>query len=46
MLPDESILFTDPRYQIQAAQESTCKVRIAKGPLVLDVLAALEQGSA
>ena len=30
MLPGKNILFTDPRYQIQAAQESTCQVRIVK----------------
>jgi Xaa-Pro aminopeptidase len=38
ILDGESILFTDPRYQIQAAQESTCRVRISKGPLVNDLL--------
>src|SRR3954454_15041225 len=43
MLPDQAILFTDPRYQIRAARESTCKVRIAKGPLLLDVVAAIER---
>ena len=43
VLPGQSILFTDPRYQIQAAQEASCKVRIAKGPLVLDVLATLRK---
>lgn len=41
ILPGRSTLFTDPRYRIQAAQESTCKIRIAKGPLVLDLLATL-----
>ncbi len=34
-------LFTDSRYQIQAAQESSCRVRIAKGPVLMDVLAAI-----
>jgi Xaa-Pro aminopeptidase len=43
ILPGRSILFTDPRYQIQAAQESTCKIRIARGPLVVDVLATLSK---
>jgi len=43
ILPGRSILFTDPRYRIQAAQESTCKIRIAKGPLVLDLLATLSK---
>ncbi|MEO8595299.1 MAG: Xaa-Pro peptidase family protein [Candidatus Solibacter sp.] len=41
ILPEQSILFTDPRYTIQAAQESTCKIRIAKGPLVKEVMAAI-----
>jgi Xaa-Pro aminopeptidase len=41
VLPGRSILFTDPRYQIQAAQECTCKIRISKGPLVKDLLATL-----
>jgi len=43
ILPGKSILFTDPRYEIQAAQESTCQVRIGKGPLVDDVLAAIRR---
>src|SRR5215471_4426670 len=34
VLPGKSILFTDPRYEIQAAEESTCTVRIVKGPLM------------
>ena len=37
----KSILFTDPRYTIQAGRESTCDVRIAKGPLLVEVVAAL-----
>ena len=41
LLPDRSILFTDPRYAIQARQEVTCEVRISKGPLVMDVVAAI-----
>jgi Xaa-Pro aminopeptidase len=41
VLPGKSILFTDPRYTIQAGQECTCQVRIAKGALVLDVAAAI-----
>jgi Xaa-Pro aminopeptidase len=28
-----AVLFTDPRYRIQAAQETGCKVRVAKGLL-------------
>lgn len=30
----EATLFTDPRYQIQAAQETTCRVRVVRGPLM------------
>ncbi|HEY1336102.1 MAG TPA: Xaa-Pro peptidase family protein [Bryobacteraceae bacterium] len=43
VLPKRAILFTDPRYTIQARQEVTCEVRIAKGPLVVDVLAAIRR---
>ena len=43
---DRSILFTDPRYTIQASQESTCTVRIAKGPLVADVIASFGKARA
>src|SRR5436190_13960473 len=41
--PEKTILFTDPRFQIQAAEEAACQVRIAKGPLVLDVLATIKR---
>jgi Xaa-Pro aminopeptidase len=41
LLPGKAILFTDPRYQIQAAQEVTCQVHISKGPLVPDVIASI-----
>jgi Xaa-Pro aminopeptidase len=43
MLPGKSILFTDPRYEIQAAQESTSTIRIGKGPLTDNVLAAIRR---
>jgi Xaa-Pro aminopeptidase len=43
ILPGRSILFTDPRYEIQAAQESTCQVRIGKGSLMEGVLAAIKR---
>src|SRR4029077_8800835 len=43
MLPGKSILFTDPRYHTQAPQETTCQVKIAKGPLVVDVMAAVKR---
>jgi Xaa-Pro aminopeptidase len=41
--PEKTILFTDPRFQIQAAQEVSCHVRIAKGALVLEVLATIKR---
>jgi Xaa-Pro aminopeptidase len=34
---DRNVLFTDPRYQTQAAQESDCDVKIGKGPLFKEV---------
>ena len=34
---DRALLFTDPRYQTQAPQESDCEVKIAKGPLIAEV---------
>ena len=34
VLPDKAILFTDPRYTIQAGQEATCQVRISAGSAV------------
>jgi Xaa-Pro aminopeptidase len=37
MTPDRALLFTDPRYQTQAPQESDCEVKISKGPLTKDV---------
>jgi Xaa-Pro aminopeptidase len=41
--PGAAILFTDPRYSIQAAEETACSVRIAKGPLVGEVAAAIRK---
>jgi Xaa-Pro aminopeptidase len=32
-----AVLFTDPRYQTQAPLESDCDVKIAKGPLLVEV---------
>ena len=43
VLADRAILFTDPRYQIQARQETRCEVRIAKGPLTAAVLSAISR---
>ena len=37
----QTTLFTDPRYTLQAGQETDCPVRIAKGPLVDDLASAL-----
>jgi Xaa-Pro aminopeptidase len=31
--PDGAVLFTDPRYEIQAAQETDCRVKVARGSL-------------
>lgn len=41
VMPEKSLLFTDPRYTIQASQESTCQVKISKGPLVTDIVLAI-----
>ena len=41
LTPERSILFTDPRYRIQSAQEATCEIRIVKGPLAIAVHAAI-----
>lgn len=41
--PGKTILFTDPRFEIQAAQECSCSLRIAKGALTLDIVAAIKR---
>ena len=41
VLPGQTILFTDPRYEIQAAQETACELRIAKGAMTVEVAGAL-----
>lgn len=43
LLKDRAVLFTDPRFEIQSAEETTCQVRISKGPLVLDLTAAIKR---
>jgi len=43
MLPGGAVFFTDPRYQIQAAQEVGFPVRVATGPLLLQVAALLRR---
>jgi Xaa-Pro aminopeptidase len=34
LTPESTTLFTDPRYTIQASEESSAKVVVAKGPLI------------
>jgi len=41
LTPQRSILFTDPRYRIQSALETTCEVRIVKGPLAVAIGTAI-----
>jgi Xaa-Pro aminopeptidase len=38
---DRAVLFTDPRYDIQARQEAGCDVQIVKGPLTQAVSTAI-----
>ncbi|MGO9231530.1 MAG: M24 family metallopeptidase [Bryobacteraceae bacterium] len=45
-LPGKAVLFTDPRYAIQAAQQVSCRVKICKGPLVDGVAAAVRKQGA
>jgi len=37
LIRERALLFTDPRYQTQAAQESDCEIKIVKGPLNKEV---------
>jgi Xaa-Pro aminopeptidase len=49
VLPGRSILFTDPRFEIQSAQETAqarCRIKISRGPLMLDVAAAVKRAGA
>ncbi len=43
LTPDRAILFTDPRYTMQAASETACRVRIAKGVLVNAIAGAIRR---
>lgn len=46
ILPGKAVLFTDPRFEIQAALETGsagCQIRISRGPLLVDVLAAIRR---
>ena len=36
-------LFTDPRFEIQAKHEVACRTKISRGPLAVDVLAAIQR---
>ncbi len=45
MAGGEAVLFTDPRYQFQAAQETGCKVRVARGPLLPRLMALARRKS-
>ena len=38
-----TVLFTDPRFEIQAKHEVACRTTISKGPLAADVLAAIRR---
>jgi Xaa-Pro aminopeptidase len=37
LTPERVLLFTDPRYETQAAQESDCEAKVAKGPLAKEI---------
>jgi Xaa-Pro aminopeptidase len=41
VLPDRTILFTDPRYTIQSQQESSCQIKISKRAISADILATI-----
>jgi Xaa-Pro aminopeptidase len=44
--PGRATLFTDPRFEIQSAQETAgtgCRLKISRGPLLVDVAAAIRR---
>ncbi|MEO8131960.1 MAG: Xaa-Pro peptidase family protein, partial [Bryobacteraceae bacterium] len=43
VIPSETHFFTDPRYAIEASQTITCKLHIAKRPLIEDVAAIIQR---
>jgi len=43
LFPNEAILFTDPRYKMQSAQEVDCPVRICSGPILPVVLSIIQR---
>src|SRR5580704_2554111 len=42
----QAILFTDPRYTVQAQQQANCRVRIAKGPLTKSIMEEMKRSRA
>lgn len=42
VFPSEAILFTDPRYRIQSAQEAQCKTKVCAGPILPQVLSVIK----
>lgn len=42
-LPGRALLFTDPRYAIQASAETDCPVKVSKGSILADLAAALKR---
>ena len=40
---DRELLFTDPRYETQVAEESDCEVKIAKGPLIRELSSSIKR---
>jgi len=43
MTGDRAVLFTDPRYEIQAAEEADCQVRVERGPLLVALAKSLRR---
>ena len=43
LTPGKAIFYTDPRYQFQAAEETDCVVKIARGPLVPEIVKQLQR---
>ena len=41
--PSETHFFTDPRYEIEVSQSISCKLHIAKGPLMLAAVAVIKR---
>ena len=39
----EALLFTDPRYRLQAASEVACAIKVAKGPILPHVVRRVER---